>query len=350
MKRRDFLKTSAMAALSGVAIAVPVLGSAMDSNLQTEQKEGVIQFRFRPDGKFKILQITDTHYVTGDPKSRRTMDNLVEMLDLEKPDLVIHTGDIIYGNPAAQGFRELFQPIVDRGIPFAVALGNHDSDFELSRAAAFEVIRGIKGNVNTPLKEGVHGYSNDVITLASDAKVERAFYLFDSGAYIDYRGEKGYDYVRHSQIDWYRKHSMALSEDNDGVPVPSVAFFHIPVREFVDGAAPADRDMVGAFGEPPCASLYNSGLVANFKELGDVEAIACGHDHDNDFVLKFGDIYYIYGRFGGCDTVYNNIGASGARVFEFTSGQKGFRTWTRIFGQGIAQELYLERDMKSLPE
>ena len=60
------------------------------------------KFKFNPDGKFKILHLTDTHYVSGDPRSERALKNVIEMLDSEKPDLVIHTGDIIFGRPAEE--------------------------------------------------------------------------------------------------------------------------------------------------------------------------------------------------------------------------------------------------------
>ena len=347
MQRRDFLK---VAALSGAAIAIPQIDAVAGKSRTKGERfsDSVVDFRFRPDGKFKILQLTDTHYVAGDPRSERALANVIQMLDEEKPDLVIHTGDIIFGNPAAQSTIEILQPMVDRGIPFAVALGNHDSDFELSRAEIYDVIRGIKGNVNTPAKDGVYGFSNDVITLSSAKGPERVFYLFDSGSYINYRGEKGYDYIRHSQIGWYRQHSEAITEANSGVPVPSYAFFHRAVREFTAGLRDPNRDMIGVSCEEPCPSLYNSGLVANFKEMGDVEAVICGHDHDNDYVMRNGDMFYIFGRFSGCDTVYNNIGASGARIFEFTEGETGFRTYVRKYGEGISQNLRLYRGMKSM--
>ena len=350
MERRGFLK---VAALSGAAIAVPgidaLAGKRKEDNAEPVLNDKPVrEFKFRPDGRFKILQLTDTHYVAGDKRSERALANVIEMLDTEKPDLVIHTGDIIFGNPAARSARELLQPIADRGIPFAVALGNHDSDFELTRNEIFDLIREIPGNINTPVREGLYGCSNDVISLSSSNGVERVFYLFDSGSYIDYRGEKGYDYIRHSQIGWYRDHSEAFTKANGGTPVPSMAFFHIPVREYNDGVRDTGRSMIGYFSEEPCSSKYNSGLVANFKELGDVEAIVCGHDHDDDFVLKFGDMFYIYGRFSGCDTVYNNIGRSGARIFEFTSGEPGFRTYVRQYGQGVFQDVNLTRNMKSI--
>jgi len=154
-----------MAALSGAAIAVPEIGVRAygRGDRTSSSASDVHDMRFGEDGRFKIVQFTDTHYISGDPRSTRTIDNVVQILDEEKPDLVIHTGDIIFGNPAAQSVRELFRPVVERGIPFAVALGNHDSDFELSRQEIFDVVRSIDGNINSPVKEGVYGCSNDVI-------------------------------------------------------------------------------------------------------------------------------------------------------------------------------------------
>ena len=155
MERRDFLK---VAALTGAAIAVPGLEAmaadrkkatvaSVSESAEKYADKPVQKFNFRPDGKFKVMQITDTHYIAGNPKSERALKNVIEMLDIEKPDLVIHTGDIVYGNPADAAAREIFQPLVDRGVPFAVAFGNHESDFEMKREEIFEVIRTIKGNI-----------------------------------------------------------------------------------------------------------------------------------------------------------------------------------------------------------
>ena len=148
-----------------------------------------------------------------------------------------------------------------------------------------------------------------------------------------------YDYIRHSQIDWYRVHSAHLA-DEAGHPVPALAFFHIPLRETEEGLS-AGSILGGTNGEPPCPSRLNSGLLAQFREMGDVQAIVTGHDHDCDYVLKYGQMYYIYGRFSGCDTTYNHLGPSGARVFRFTAGTPAFDTWVRLVGGTIEQQLTL---------
>ena len=124
MDRRDFLKGSTVAGITGLifphATAVPTMTTI------NKEKESSRDFFFNKEGKFKILQLTDTHYIAGDPRSVRALDNVNQMLDLEKPDLVIHTGDIVFGKPAEQSVREILAPMAERKIPFAVTFGNQD--------------------------------------------------------------------------------------------------------------------------------------------------------------------------------------------------------------------------------
>lgn len=337
MKRRSFLKGSAFAVAA--ATVAPSLVFPAYSRERKEPFGAARDFHFRKDGTFKILQITDTHYIAGDPRSFRALRCVEELLDVEQPDFVIHTGDVIFGSPSGESARAILSPMVERGIPFAVAMGNHDGQFDLDRAALYNVIRELPGCLNTPPDKGIHGHSNDLFTLSSD-RLERAFYLFDSGDAVVLRGEEEwhcYDYIRFDQMGWYREESLRLREENGGTPLPSLAFFHIPLREIEEGLASPDRELIGNNEEPPCPSRLNSGLLAQMREMGDVEAIVTGHDHDCDYVLRYGPMFYIYGRYSGCDTVYNHLGASGGRVFEFKSGETGFRTWVRLAGGEVCQ-------------
>lgn len=103
--------------------------------------------RVREDGRFKIVQISDTHMVTGagdckdavdaggndlpeseaDPLTVRFMG---EILDAEKPDLVVLTGDQLHHDiPDSQSaLFKVVAPIIERAIPFAAVFGNHDSE------------------------------------------------------------------------------------------------------------------------------------------------------------------------------------------------------------------------------
>lgn len=103
--------------------------------------------RVREDGKFKIVQISDTHMVTGVgvckdaidalgnhlPASEAdplTVNFLGKVLDVEKPDLVILTGDQLHHDiPDSQSaLFKVVAPIIKRSIPFAAVFGNHDSE------------------------------------------------------------------------------------------------------------------------------------------------------------------------------------------------------------------------------
>ena len=347
MKRRSFLKDAAF--LTGAAALAPACGLGRGG-----KKPDLLVSRnlsFRPDGRFTLMQFTDTHYIAGDPRSQRALDCVTEALETVKPDLVIHTGDILFGKPDLDSARDILMPLAQSGIPWAVALGNHDSQFGSTREEMFSMIRSLPGCVNLPPKEGVYGSSNDVITLSGSQGVERIFYLFDSMDAVILKGEEeihSYDYIRHSQIAWYRAHSEKFASENGGLPIPSLAFFHIPLRELEEGLD-AGAPLVGNNCEPPCPSRLNSGLCAQFRERQDVEAIVTGHDHDCDYVLNYGRIFHIYGRFSGCDTVYNHLGrsgvsedkVSGCRLFTFKEGVPGFETCVRLLGGEIQQPLYL---------
>ena len=350
MKRRDFLKKTALA--TAAATLAPSLGACKAGGAADGRDQIAANLKFRPDGTFTVLQITDTHYIAGDPRSPRALECVKEAVAAVQPDLIIHTGDIVFGSPDLESAREILAPISESGIPFAVALGNHDSEFGSTREDIYSCIRDIKGCINLPPKEGVYGCSNDVITLSGASGVERVFYLFDSMRRAEVKGEEdrySYDFIRHSQISWYRGHSERFAAAAGGNPVPALAFFHVPLREMAEGLTAEGSELIGNQCEAPCPSRLNSGLLAQFLEMGDVEAIVNGHEHNCDFVLRYGPMFYIYGRYSGCETVYNDLGRegesrekiSGTRVFSFREGEPGFRTWVRLLGGEQQQKLYL---------
>jgi len=358
MKRRSFLKNAAV--LTGAAAVAPHVLQACAPAAKDINPAASRDFHYRQDGSFTVLQFTDTHYIAGDPRSERALNCVKEALESVRPDLVIHTGDIVFGRPDIQSAREILQPLAESGIPWAVALGNHDSQFGSSREEMFAAIRALPGCVNLSPKEGVYGCSNDVLTLSGAGGVEHVFYLFDSMDAVILKGEEDihcYDYIRHSQIAWYRAHSERFARENRGVPVPSMAFFHIPLCELMEALAAGIEPVCGNNGEPPCPSRLNSGLFAQFREMGDVKAIVTGHDHDCDYVLPYGGIHFIYGRFSGGDTIYNHLGpegyipsdgptapgtVSGCRIFQFHEGNPGFSTCVRLYGGSEKELLNIE--------
>lgn len=346
MDRRSFLRNVAAGTLATTVMGVSK-AQAINS-MADEAADSVANFpnfKFNAKGKFKLMQLTDTHYIAGDNRAARALQNVREMLDTEKPDLVIHTGDMIFGKPAEQSVREILAPLSERKIPFAVTLGNHDGEFDMSRKEVIDLVRSLPCNINTPGK-GITGDTNDAITISSkDGKVQRVLYLIDSGNKIK-KGMPGfYDFVHFDQVAWYRKISALFTQKNGGTPIPSLAFMHIPVIEYADAFDDLKHIVCrGNIGETPGCAEVNGGLFTSMLEMGDVQALVSGHEHDNDYATRWNGMFLIYGRYSGCDTVYNNLKPNGARLFEFTEGQTGFRSWIRLNGGQTIQDLKFPED------
>jgi DNA repair exonuclease SbcCD nuclease subunit len=114
--------------------------------------------RVKDDGKFKIVQISDTHMVTGvgvckdaidahgKPLPERAADSLTVnflggILDVEKPDFVILTGDQLHHDilDSQSTLFKVVAPLIERSIPYAAVFGNHDDEgtYALSRESFF---------------------------------------------------------------------------------------------------------------------------------------------------------------------------------------------------------------------
>ncbi|GAB7356536.1 hypothetical protein MBLNU459_g7278t1 [Dothideomycetes sp. NU459] len=103
--------------------------------------------RVRKDGKFKIIQISDTHMVTGVgvckdaidatgkhlPESEAdplTAEFIGKVLDDERPDLAVLAGDQLHHDilDSKSALFKVASPFIERSIPFAAVFGNHDSE------------------------------------------------------------------------------------------------------------------------------------------------------------------------------------------------------------------------------
>lgn len=296
--------------------------------------------KFNADKKFKIVQFTDVHYIDGDPRSAGSLENIAETLDAEKPDLVIITGDVIYGKPAEASMRAVLKPISERKIPFAVTYGNHDDEFDMTREELFTVIQSVPYNLTTTT-EGVHGVTNFILPIrsATSEKTAELLYCFDSNAYSKLEDVKGYDYIRADQIAWYRRQSESFTRANGGIPIPSLAFFHIPFPEFNQASSDEYAHFCGTRMEAASSPKLNSGMFVAMKEMNDIEGVFVGHDHDNDYAVQWHGILLAFGRYSGGNTVYNNLKPNGARIIELTEGVKGFRTYIRLRGGAIINDL-----------
>lgn len=284
-------------------------------------------------GLFKIVQITDLHYKLGVKASEQGLACVREMVQTEKPDLVVVTGDIIYSAPADSTLSVVLKTFAQLGVPFCMTFGNHDYDFKTPAVALYNQMQKTPNCVMPVLQGKNTDYSLPILS-SNGKRTAAVIYCIDTHNKPAIGGIGGYQWISHNQITWYRQRSMVYKQKNGGRPVPSLAFLHIPLPEFNYATANTQCPMYGSRLEKAYSPSINSGMFASIKEMGDIMGVFCGHDHDNDYAVSYFNVLLAHGRFSGGNTEYNHL-KRGARVIVLKEGKREFDTWIREVGGNV---------------
>lgn len=309
--------------------------------------------QFNKNGEFKIVQFTDVHFKYGNPASDVALKRINEVLDAERPDLVVFTGDVVYAAPADTGMRTVLACASSRKIPFVVTFGNHDNEQGKTRAELYDLIRSIPFNIQ-PDRGAVESPDYSLTVRSSDGKRDAAvLYCFDSHSYSTLPDVKGYAWLTPNQINCYLAQSAVYKAKNGGQPVPALAFFHIPLPEYNEAASDENAILIGTRMEKACAPALNTGMFTAMKEAGDVMGVFVGHDHDNDYAVMWKGILLAYGRYTGGNTEYNHL-PNGARIIVLKEGARSFDTWIRqkggeIVNKTVYPDSYVKDDWRKRP-
>jgi len=306
--------------------------------------------KFRADGTFVIVQFSDVEFIADgdyDPdtpdinaETRKTMETVIAA---EQPDLIVFAGDVTAsarGQDPLASFRQAVAPAEERGIPWAAVFGNHDSEGAISRRRMHEEQLAHAHCVASEDPPHLSGAGNYSITLADFGGAPAAALIFlDSGDYSAVPSVGGYDWVRRDQIGWYAAESGRRTAANGGVPLPSLAFFHIPLPEYRE--VWETRTCEGHCFEGISSPRVNSGLFAAMLEMGDVMGTFVGHDHANDYSGDLHGIRLCYGRstryVSYVDGARLDRFKTGARVIRLRAGERSFDTWIRQNDGSVAE-------------
>ncbi len=324
INRRSFIRNTTLTAGSFILAGHGAISGILPAIPAKEKPAAKLKLSYNSQLKFKIVQFTDIHWKQEVLESKEAAACMANVLETEKPNLVFYTGDHVTGEPVSAGIDAIFEPVLSRKIPFAVVLGNHDDEYSMTRREIFDTIRTFPGNM-TDITDGITGVTNFAIPIyqSSSERIMTVLYGLDSNR----------DTVEADQIAWYSQKSKEYTQANKGTPIPSLAFFHIPVPEFKEAIVDLNARFYGTRKEHVCCSERNTGLFNAFRENGDVMAAIVGHDHLNDYVVCWKDIMLCYGRVTGSKkTSHYNLpdGSNGARVIELTEGERAFESWIRL--------------------
>ena len=303
-------------------------GRALIDNLilSNNPKPVAMPLRFK-EGKLRIAQLTDVHWTPGSEKSEKgNPETLLKVLETEKPDVVILTGDVVTSKPAMEGWRKVVEMMETAGVPFAVTMGNHDAE-NLSEDSIYDYLcksRLFMGEKGPECLSGTGNYLLPVRASDGTEKVNALLYCLDSNDYTpDAERYGNYAWIDWKQIGWYREQSNIYKVKNNGTPLPALAFFHIGLPEF--GHLQGRPEMYGHFGENGGFPKINSGMFHAMIEQGDVMGVFVGHDHDNDYIGQEYGIALGYGRVSGHDA-YGDL-ERGARIIDLYEDGRRFDTW-----------------------
>jgi len=328
------------------------------------------------NGSFKIMQIADAQEF---PRVSPDTVRLIELaVQAEKPDLIIFTGDQVYGiHPRLWGkdaekkirnvIKQLLSPVVKEGVPFAVTFGNHDSESGIpnERQAGFyaEYPGFVRGERRSESDPGTFR----IPVFGSEGRETLAVYAFDTHGSA-YGSEK--NGVNPEQLKWFKESRQTKNKP------PAIVFQHIPVQEYynvIKKINKREHGAVEAFGarkntfyilpeelkrdggfmkESPAVPKVNNGEFDALKGDGAVLALCAGHDHNNSFVAVHRGIKLIYTQGAGFH-VYGPGLKRGVRLFVFDENSPDTfithtRTWDSLTSEK-PKEFLLEEFLSRTP-
>ncbi|KAF3903774.1 hypothetical protein ABW20_dc0106023 [Dactylellina cionopaga] len=321
-----------------------------DSSLEKHKKP---KLKIGKTGKFKIIQVADLHLSTGVGDCRdewpvikntkceadpRTLEFVGKILDEEKPDLAVLTGDQVNGETAPDSQTALFKMadmFIKRGIPYATIYGNHDDEGSLNRQELMSLTETLPLSLSEPGPETVPGVGNYIIQIMSHKADHPAatLYFLDTHSYSpDEKTYPGYDWVKPEQIKWFEEgheNLKPLIKQYSGFHL-QMSFIHIPLPEYTH----RNNVRVGEWREGVTAPRYNTNFSRALMDAG-VGVVTCGHDHANDYCsLEKQDghpqLWMCYGGgsgfggYGGYDNYIRRI-----RMFEIDAPSGRITTWKR---------------------
>ena len=264
------------------------------------------------------IQMCDLEDIFNMPTIHKEITYLVETI---KPDLITLTGDQTWSNENLISLKSLIKWLDGYQIPYAPIFGNHDyGNQKNSSVAELNYCCDLyeKGKYSLfsrgPSNLGVLG--NYVINIMEDEKIFKTLYMLDSG----YE-----DKITDQQISWFKWNAEGIKNANYGEYSEGMCFMHKPIPEFktayysyINGSAEALTDVYVTY------SLNGSTQNGFFTEAKayNVLDFVCGHQHGNNFTIKYNDVRFTFalktGELGGYyhdDEIYLN----GATSFKLSS-------------------------------
>ncbi len=289
------------------------------------------------------LGSTSDEYWATDKMDERCFDYLRETVNQTKPDLILLTGDLVYGEFDDDGtaLLKLIEVMESFKIPWAPVFGNHENESALGADWQCEQLE--KATYCLFKQRTLTGNGNYTVGITQGGILKRVFFMLDSnGCGGMSAATKANGHFKTSagfgadQIQWY---TGVAGEINRLAPDMKYSFvYHIQQEIFrvalsqygtVDGnvinnpinidaaanRAETDFGYLGRTLKGPWDTDY--AIYNGMKALG-CDSHFVGHEHCNSASVMYDGTRFQYGQKSSCYDRANYINASGAIVGSYS--------------------------------
>ena len=297
-----------------------------------------------------VLQLTDTQIIDGgqirpgrDGVSatfyataniqKYCYDYVTEIIEATNPDLILLTGDNVYGEFDDNGsvwtsfvnFMDSFE------IPWAPIFGNHDN--ESKKGVDWQCEQFEKAEYCLFDQKELSGNGNYSVGIKQGENLTRVFYMLDTNGCSnasDATLANGHTYrevgIREDQIDWYTTQIEILKEFSPETKI-SMAY-HIQQNAFAEAYAKYGFKLGEQYQDINIDLLENKAegdfgyigrdlkgegtylTVAELKKLG-VDSVFVGHEHCNSASVVYEGIRFQFGQKSSTYDRFNRVGTNG---------------------------------------
>lgn len=270
------------------------------------------------DTAFRILQITDVHILNDEKKDAKAFKTIDAMVETTNPDMIVLTGDLTSEKENFTAFKTMCEYLESFNIPWAFVFGNHegldikyapdeviDPEKIADRQTLSDYLETLPNCIYEAGDENVDGMGNYYYNVKDDnGNVITSLIMLDSHSYDE--ENNGYDHFHDNQIEWYENTVKSIAREVNGDEsevVPSLAFFHVPMKEYMtayDEAKGTDNRLWGfRFPKEDGTPAVDDQMFEKMVELGSTKGCFAGHDHMNNFSVNYQGIRLTYGL--SCD-------------------------------------------------
>lgn len=247
--------------------------------------------------RLKVMQFTDLHYGENEASDSLAFSLQSQLLDLENPDLVVITGDMVSGYAwdgreqwYAQQHARYIQPMQKRGIPWALTLGNHDIEADLNGEEIMRLDSAWNLSLSRPGPTYISHSSNYYVPITRQGKLVFILWMLDSGNRNHCLGMQGYDCIHSDQQEWLENTQKALFT-GAGKPIPGFIFMHMPPIDYMD-LWEVGKPIGFKYEDVSCWAVRTNFL----QSLTHIVGVGVGHDHFNDYSGYWRGVNLYYGR------------------------------------------------------